>query len=85
MGHELVHLSQYTALAGQSAEIATKNFIDLLEYHAYSFEFSLGSGNAEGFNQQAIRELYRDFPSFFNSLGYMRFPWTFNTKFRYPF
>ena len=44
MGHELVHLSQYTALAGQSAGIVTKNFIDLLEYHAYSFEFSLGSG-----------------------------------------
>jgi len=44
MGHELVHLSQYTALAGQSAGIVTKNFMDLLEYHAYSFEFSLGSG-----------------------------------------
>ncbi|WP_255493694.1 RHS repeat domain-containing protein [Capnocytophaga sp. oral taxon 902] len=85
MGHELVHLSQYTALAGQSAGIVTKNFMDLLEYHAYSFEFSLGSGNAGGFNQQAIRELYREFPNFFNSLGYMRFPWTFNTKFRYPF
>ena len=44
MGHELVHLSQYTALAGQSTGIVTKNFMDLLEYDAYSFEFSLGNG-----------------------------------------
>ena len=42
MGHELVHLSQYTALAGQSAGIVTKNFMDLLEYHAYSFAIFIG-------------------------------------------
>ena len=43
MGHELMHVSQYTTLIGQSSSLMSlKGFQNMLDYYAYSYEAILG-------------------------------------------
>ena len=43
MGHELMHVSQYTTLIGHSSSlISLKGFQNMLDYYAYSYEAILG-------------------------------------------
>lgn len=40
MSHEFVHVSQYSVLAGLHK--LTVDFVDMLEFHAYSFQKFIG-------------------------------------------
>ena len=87
MGHEFVHASQYSVLAGA---VYTSEFhvaiTEVLEFHAYSFENTvLGSSNYVGFTPQMARELATTFPEYFKTLNYTNFSWTKSTNFIYPF
>lgn len=86
MGHEFVHVSQYASLSGQSSSLLRqRGFTDLLEFHAYSYDNSLGSGNMGGFTPAKVGELMRRFPNYFHQLSYTNYPWTANHNFIYPF
>ena len=87
MGHEFVHVSQYASLAGQSTSLLSQpGFIDLLEYHAYNYEYTvLGSGNYGGFTPQDVGQLMTHHPKYFHSMAYRNFSWTTTTNFIYPF
>jgi hypothetical protein len=86
MGHEFVHVSQFASLAGQSSSLTSQvGFRDLLEYHAYSYEYNiLGSSNYGGFTPTDVRQLMTQFPSYFRSLSYTNYHWTTATNFIYP-
>ena len=85
MGHELVHVSQYAALAGQSAEmVRALDFRNMLDYHAYSYQNSLGGTSLNSFTRSEILNWSNTITQF-NSMGYLKFPWTFNHSFRFPF
>ena len=84
MGHEFIHVSQFAALAGQSASILTPDFITMLEFHAYSYQNSLGGVQFNSFTRDEIIRWSTAYPQF-NSMGYLNFPWTFNHSFVYPF
>ena len=87
MGHEFVHVSQYASLAGQASSLLRQpGFIDLIEYHAYSYEYNvLGSSNYGGFTPVAVGDLMRQFPNYFHTLSYTNYPWTTTANFIYPF
>lgn len=85
MGHEFVHVSQYASLAGKASSIFKQDgFIDMLEYHAYSYEYNvLGSSNYGGFTNTRVGELMKQFPDF-STYSYMNYPWTTNHHFIFP-
>ena len=87
MGHEFVHVSQYAALAGEASSILKNmDFIDMLDFHAYSYEYSLGSPNYGGFTSaDALKFSNSSFSNWYHDLHYMKFPWTSNYSFRFPF
>lgn len=86
MGHEFVHVSQFASLAGQSSNIITRDFIELMEYHAYSYENTvLGSSNYGGFDKDQVKYLLETFPEYFSKMSYTNFSWTQNHSFVYPF
>jgi len=86
MGHELVHVSQYAALAGQSTSLISKpGFIDLLEFHAYSYQHSLGGLQLNSFTPDVVRSLAAQYPTYFRTLSYVNFGWTSSASFVYPF
>ncbi len=86
MGHELVHVSQFASLAGQSSSILSQpGFIDLLEYHAYSYQHFIGGLKLNSFTPSVVRNLATQYPIYFNSLGYMNYGWTRTASFTYPF
>jgi len=86
MGHEFVHVSQFAALAGQSTSLLSQpSFIDLLEFHAYSYQHYLGGLQLNSFTTDVVRGLSAQNPTYFNTLGYRNFPWTSNSSFIYPF
>lgn len=85
MGHEFVHTSQYASLAGQPHSLMTRSFKDLMEYHAYNYEYGvLGSSNYGGFTPADVGLLMKNYPTYFNSLSYRNFPWTAKSNFMYP-
>ncbi len=86
MGHEFVHVSQFAALAGQSTRLLYQpGFIDLLEFHAYSYQHSLGDLQLNSFTPDVVRGLVTQYPTYFNTLSYMNFGWTSLASFVYPF
>lgn len=86
MGHEFVHVSQFASLAGQSRQLLSQSgFLDLIEFHGYSYEYSLGSPNYGGYTAADAQRLMTQYPDYFKSLNYTNFPWTRTTKFLYPF
>ena len=94
MAHELVHVSQYAALAGQPSSIldyispsgADWNYI--MDYYAYSYELSIGNTNLQymsSFSKDITNEFFLRFPDVIPKLHYVNYPWTQNTHFVYPF
>ncbi|MBU1014060.1 MAG: hypothetical protein KKG99_13760 [Bacteroidetes bacterium] len=84
MGHEFVHVSQFAALAGQSRTLLTQDFLDMLDFHAYSYQNSLGGLQLNSFTRDQIINWGTIYPQF-NSMNYTNFHWTFNHSFVYPF
>ncbi len=86
MGHELVHVSQFAALANQSRSLLYKPYFDeLLDYHAYSYQNSLGGLKYNSFSNNDVMRLATQYPNYFKSLNYMMFNWTHSASFKYPF
>jgi RHS repeat-associated protein len=95
MGHELVHVSQYAALAGQPTSILKQSFVyngqtirfnhGMMEFHAYSYENSLGGTQLNSFSPDLVKAMAKQWPSYFNMLGYRNFGWTGTSNFIYPF
>lgn len=87
MGHEFIHVSQFAALAGQPVSLINQSFVEIMEFHAHSFEWNvLGSGNSGGFNSIDASNMIRQFPNHFEMLSYQKFPWALTPKkFNYPF
>ena len=82
MGHEFVHVSQYSVLAGLSHKL-TVDFVDMLEFHAYSFQNSLGGKSFNAFDN--IRSVASKYGDLFKRLSYVNFSWTSNVTYKYPF
>jgi RHS repeat-associated protein len=79
MGHEFVHVSQYAALAGASRYIYTKAFDDMMEYHAYSWQDSVGGAlNHVGAFEGDVTQ----FGVWFNKMSWTNFSWTSFTNFK---
>jgi hypothetical protein len=83
MGHEFVHVSQYSVLKG-----ATKAFLEdyafkelVMEHFAYSFDHKLG-GEAFNWGTTKAEKL---FPGYVKKLNWTNFPWTNSAVFKYPF
>lgn len=86
MGHELVHVSQYAALAGElEMKFNTELFTDLLEFHAYSYESILGGKSLNSFDSNIIKSIYAQYPVQWKSMGWSNFEWTKTANFKYPF
>ncbi len=86
MGHEFVHVSQFASLAGQPIGLLSQpGFIDMLEFHAYSYQNVLGGVKMNSFTPDMMRNMMSNYPSYFNSLNYTNFGWTNSASFRYPF
>ncbi len=85
MGHELVHVSQFAALADQPATLVRNpDFLDVLDFHAYSYQHSLGGLQLNSYTRAEILHWSTTY-SHFNSMNYINFPWTLNHSFIYPF
>lgn len=84
MGHEFIHVSQYAALMGQPASIlGQKGFKDMLDFHAYNYQNTLGGTKYSSFARDEIRDWATRFPQF-KLMSHINFPWTNNVAFRYP-
>ena len=83
MGHEFIHVSQYAALMGQPASIlGQKGFKDMLDFHAYNYQNTLGGTKYSSFARNEIRDWATRFPQF-KLMIHINFPWTNNVAFRY--
>lgn len=87
MGHEFIHVSQIASLGGLADNLISQpGFVDILEYHASSYEHSvLNNPLAGGYSPADVRSLMNQFPSYFQQLSYMNFPWSKTANFIYPF
>jgi hypothetical protein len=84
MGHEFMHVSQFSALAGQPASLLDKpGFYDLLDYQARNYEIQLG--NTCPGNPYDLGQFVNSFPTYFKTLNWFNFQWTDNHLFIYPF
>ncbi len=84
MGHELVHVSQFAALAGQHSRIITPDFLDMLDFHAYSYQNSIGGLQLNSYTKEELLRWSSLYPQF-SDMNYINFPWTSNHSFQYPF
>ncbi len=90
MGHEMVHVSQFGVLGTMGMKVDDykklwlQGLSDIKEFHAYSYEASLGSSNYGAYHGRA-GEIMKWRPDLFKSLNYINFQWTKNTNFKYPF
>ena len=89
--HEMVHVSQFGVLGAMGMKVdeyldAWRNggLRDVFEFHAYSYEASLGSSNYGAYRGSAAEIMKRQ-PELFKSLNYTNFQWTKNATFKYPF
>lgn len=90
MGHEFVHVSQFAALAGLPREIYNNiwEFHDMLDYHAWNYQYVLQGDYYYGAQPNYIERLY-DFIGphpyevmyFDQFMHYKNFSWTSNFKF----
>lgn len=86
MGHEFIHVSQYAALAGQSSSLLrSTGFKDMLDFYAYSYEATLGGSNLSSFTREEISMWVKTYPQQFQAMSSLKFPWTSNHSFKYPF
>ena len=74
IGHELIHVSQFSALAGESASILTNSFSQMMEFHAYNFRGSLA------FPSNEVRGLMQNHSHWFPKLSSTNFNWTYKSK-----
>ena len=73
MGHELVHVSQFAALAGQPLSLLQEPyFLDMLEMHAYLYGNSIGGS----YDIKVIKDWPTLFPGQHKLVEYDIFPWT---------
>ena len=84
MGHEFVHVSQFGALANNASKLLTSDFLDMLDYHAYSYQNALGGLHLNSYTREQIMSWSRSYSQFYN-MNYICFPWTSNHSFIYPF
>ena len=88
MGHEFVHVSQYAALglAGVSLDLVReRGFKDMLDFHAYSYQHSLGGTMFNSFTNADKIYWQNAFPQYVNSMWWGNFSWTMGHSFTYPF
>ena len=86
MGHEFVHVSQYAALVGQPVSLLNQSgFKDMLDFHAYSYQNSIGGLQYNSFTREEIKIWMSTFPEYFKLTNYINFPWINNVTFNYPF
>ena len=79
MGHELVHVSQYAALAGESVFSTTRalGFSEMIEIQAHNYQVYLGD------NLSA--KITTNYTKYFQETLWTNFKWTYNHSFKYPF
>lgn len=86
MGHEFVHVSQFAAMVGEPSLLAKNlGFMELMEFHAYSYQNSLGGLELNSFPRNVVTSLAEKFPFYFDCLNYSNFKWTSTASFVYPF
>ncbi len=86
IGHELVHVSQFAAMANEASLLAKDlGFMELMEFHAYSYQNSLGGLELNSFPRNIVTSLVEKFPLYFDCLNYSNFKWTSTASFVYPF
>ncbi len=84
MGHEFVHVSQFAALASQQYSLLTPDFLDMLDFHAYSYQNSIGGLQLNSYTKEELLRWSSLYPQF-SDMNYINFPWTSNHSFQYPF
>ena len=73
MGHELVHVSQYAALAGQSSTLLQQPFfLAMLDMHAYLYSNSIGGS----YDIKVVKDWPTLFPNHYSIVDNDAFPWT---------
>lgn len=77
IGHELLHVSQISLLAGEKVSLFSGSFIDLMEYHAYSFRSTPG---LSAWNANDVRLLMTNYPKWFTKLSKLNFQWTYKAR-----
>ena len=79
MGHELVHVSQYAALAGECIYSTTRaeGFFKMLDNQAYTYQTYLGDKNHS--------PIPTNYTKYFNETLWVNFKWTYTHSFKYPF
>ena len=79
MGHELVHVSQFAALAGESVESTTRaeGFFKMLDNQAYTYQTYLGD--------KTHSPIPTNYTKYFNETLWVNFKWTYTHSFKYPF
>ncbi|XLS28977.1 RHS repeat-associated core domain-containing protein [Flavobacteriaceae bacterium M23B6Z8] len=73
IGHELLHVSQISALAGSARDIFTKSFVDMMEFHAYNYRSTPG---LSAWTSEAVREMMTNYPKWFNKMSHINYEWT---------
>lgn len=83
IGHELVHVSQIKALAGQTLSLVD-GLRDIMEYHAHNYQSIMGVPSiGSSYTPAMIKEMISS--EWFSRLSHYSFPWTSNINYRYPF
>lgn len=70
-------------LEGVHKSIRTASFEKMMEYHAYSYEHSLGEKKYGSFPSDEIVSMMESYPQYFNKFSSVNFPWTSNHSFIY--
>ena len=84
MGHELIHVSQISYMAGETSTFIN-SVRDMMEFHAYNYQSAIGAGSVgNSFTAAEIRGWMTNNPDLFKALGHMNFSWSLNFKFKYP-
>lgn len=61
------------------------DFKAITEFHAYSYQNSLGGLELNSFPRDVVTSLAAKFPLYFDYLNYSNFKWTSTASFVYPF
>jgi len=75
MGHELVHVGQFAALAGQPYSLLEDLvFMEMLDYHAYSWQHRAGGLSLNNFTTEEKVFWSMKFQDLFYKTHYLNFP-----------
>lgn len=84
MGHELVHVSQISALNGMSwLKYNNRDLLGMLDVHAWQYNHYLGDPKAKG--TPDIGYFMNKYGDLYNQMSYTNFNWTFKANYQYPF